>query len=301
MKKLLVIFVIIISGILNCQAQPNPGFENWSTVYNYQSPDGWANLNFLSILPPPNPLSAFKATGIDKHSGNYALKIKTIFVSNNPAPDKIDDTVGLVFTGKIGISPPSYKYGFPFTDRPEKLEFWSKYTPVGSDTGGVRIVLLKYTSNGRDTVALGELFINSTVDYTLFQCNLTYYSNESPDTAAIIFGSSKRKAYARVGSTLYVDDLAFVGVVGIGDRDPYAEKVKSFPNPATDVVNILAQIDEANSVKVSDVLGKPIGEYKIQNFTTKINTSTFTKGIYLYEIRDKKDRILTKGKFNIIK
>ncbi len=301
MKKLLLVFTIVFAGILNSIAQPNPGFENWSTVYNYQSPDGWANLNFLSILPPFNPLSAIKATGIDKHSGNYALKIKTIFVSNNPAPDRIDDTVGLVFTGKVNISPPSYKYGFPFTDRPEKLKFWSKYTPVGNDTGGVRVILLKYHSTGRDTVAMGELFINETENYTLFQCDLTYYTNETPDTAAIIFGSSKHKAFARVGSTLYVDDVSFSGWVGIEQHDLFSVKVKTFPNPATDVLNILAQFDEAYSVKVIDVSGKPTGVYKIQNYCAKINTTTFADGVYFFEIRDKKEKILTKGKFNIIK
>lgn len=300
MKKILIILTVLVCENLNSFAQPNGGFENWTTVYTYQVPDGWANLNFLSIFTPQN-LSAFKATGLDKHSGNYALKLKTIYVYNNPAPDKIDDTVGIVFTGKININPASYKYGFAYTGRPEKLEFWAKYIPVGNDTAGVRVVLLRWNGTGHDTIAFGELVIKATDVYTLFQYNLTYNSTAIPDTAAIVFGSSKRYADARVGSTLFVDDVAFTGWVGIEEHDLFADKVKIFPNPATDNVNILAQIDEATNIKIIDALGKPVGEYKIQNYSATINTSLFAEGLYFYQIRNKKARILTKGKFNVIK
>jgi len=301
MKKLVIIFSIFICGILSITAQPNGGFENWSTVYGYQTPDNWQTLNFLSITFPANPLSAFKASGIDKHSGNYALKIKTIFVNNNPAPDKIDDSVGLTFTGKISISPPSYKYGFAYSGRPKKMEFWSKYLPVGNDTGGARVFLQKWNGVNHDTVAFGEINILATAAYTLFTVNLTYYSSALPDTAAIVFGSSKNKASSRVGSTLYLDDVAFIGWVGIEEHNRFSDKVKVFPNPAVDIVYIQAQIDEANNVKVIDALGKQVGIFKIQNYRVALNTSLFAEGLYFYEIRDKKDQILTKGKFNIIK
>lgn len=305
MKKLIVILTILTFNLglltLNCFAQPNGGFENWSTVYNYQVPDNWATLNFLSMFSP-NPTSAFKATGLDKHSGSYALKIQTIFVENNPAPGSIDDTVGITFTGKITLSPPAYKVGFPYSGRPEKLEFWSKYTPVGNDTAGARIVLMKWNGISRDTIAFGELFINSTVAYNIFQVPLTYYSSTAvPDTAAIIFGSSKREADARVGSTLYIDDVAFTGWVGVEEHDRFSDKVKTFPNPATGAINIYAKIDEADNIQILDVSSKRVGVYKIHNYNANINTGLFSEGIYFYEIRDNKNRSLTKGKFNVIK
>lgn len=299
MKKPVALLSVIVFAVSNCLAQPNGGFENWSTVSTYQTPDSWQTLNFLSIFS--NPISAFKATGVDIHSGSYALKIKTIFVNNNPAPNAIDDTVGLIFTGKIYLNPPSYRYGFPYTGRPEKLEFWSKYIPVGTDTGGARVVLRKWNGTGNDTIAFGEMQIASTEAYTHMKINLTYYSTEMPDSAAIIFASSENGDNARVGSTIYLDDVAFTGYVGIDEPNYYADKVKIFPNPATDALNILAKIEEANNVKISDTSGKQIGIYKIQNFSTKVNTSLFAAGIYFYEICDKKDRVLTKGKFNVIK
>jgi len=305
MKKRIVIFTILTFSFglstFNCFAQPNGGFENWSTVNNYQAPDNWATLNFLSMFPP-NATSAFKASGLDKHSGSFALKIQTIYVENNPAPGQIADTVGIAFTGKINFSPPGYKIGFPYSGRPEKLEFWSKYIPVGNDTAGARVILMKWNGISRDTIATGELFINATVAYNIFQVPLIYSSSTAvPDTAAIIFGPSKREADARVGSTLYIDDVGLTGWVGIDEQNIYTDKVQLFPNPATDEVNIIADIDDADNIQLIDVSGKLAGNYKIQNYNANINTSLFAEGIYFYEIRDRNNKSITKGKFNVIK
>ena len=105
MKKpaVLVFFFAIfwVFAMYNAKAQPNGGFEAWHTEYSFQNPDEWATLNFLTLTSPPNPLSAFKVTGIDTHSGNFALKLKTIAVTTNPAPAMLSDSAGVVFTGNV--------------------------------------------------------------------------------------------------------------------------------------------------------------------------------------------------------
>ena len=301
MKKVLSTVLILASLILNVFSQPNGGFENWSTVLNYQTPDGWQTLNFLSIFSPPNPLSAFKATGVDKHSGNYALKLKTIFVNNNPAPGSINDTIGYVFTGKVIVSPPSLKLGIPYVGRPEKLEFWAKYLPVGIDLAGVYVALLKWNGTSTDTIAYGDIIIDSTAIYTLFQIDLNYQSTSLPDTVIIGFASSYKESKARVGSMFYLDDVALTGWVGIDEKNIYSDKVKLFPNPATDEINIFATIDEADNIQIIDVSGKLMGNYKIQNYNANINTGLFAEGVFFYEIRNNKNISLTKGKFYVIK
>jgi hypothetical protein len=302
MKKIAVIFVILVSGILSCFAQPNGGFENWSTVFNFQTPDNWQTLNFLSMFSPPNPISAFKATGIDKHSGNYALKLKTIFLNNNPLPNTVSDSIGYVFTGKVTLSPPSLKLGIPYVGRPENLDFWAKYIPVGADIGGVSVSLQKWNGTSSDTIAYGTIKLDSTVlSYTFFQIGLDYYSTGMPDTVIMGFTSSYKNTIARVGSTLYLDDVALTGWVGIDEQNLYTDKVKLYPNPATDAINIKADIDEADNVQLIDVSGKLMGNYKIQNYNANINTGLFAEGIYFYEIRDNKNKPFTKGKFNVVK
>ncbi|MDP1745727.1 MAG: PCMD domain-containing protein, partial [Bacteroidota bacterium] len=284
MKKAVITFVFLTSLLFNAASQPNGGFENWSTEFNYQAPDGWQTLNFISVFAPPNSLSAFKATGVDKHSGNYALKLKTMFINNNPLPGTVYDTIGYVFTGKVNVSPPSLKFGIPYVGRPEKLELWAKYFPVGMDLAGVSISLQKWNGTSTDTIAYGAIIIDSTLIYTLFQINIVYQSTELPDTMIIGFTSSYKKSKARVGSILYLDDVALTGWVGIDEKNIYSDKVKVFPNPASDEININATIDEADNIQIIDVSGKLMGNYKIQNYNANINTGLFAEGIYFYEI-----------------
>ncbi len=301
MKKAVITLVFLTSLFLNAVSQPNSGFENWSTEFNYQSPDGWQTLNFISVFLAPNSLSAFKATGVDKHSGNYALKLKSIFINNNPLPDLVNDTIGYVFTGKVNVSPPSLKFGIPYVGRPEKLEVWAKYFPVGMDLAGVSITLKKWNGTRSDTIAYGDIIIDSTLTYSLFQIDIAYRSNELSDTMIIGFASSYKKSNARVGSTLYIDDVALTGWVGIEEKNIYIDKVKVFPNPATDAININAQMEEADNIQLIDVSGKSIRNYKIQNYNANINTALFAEGIYFYEIRDRENKSIFIGKFNVVK
>ena len=305
MKKNIFIFVILTLNFefltLNCFTQPNGGFENWTSEFNFENPQGWQTLNFLSLLTPPNPLSAFKAMGIDKHSGNFALRLKTIYLNNNPWNAQLGDSTGGAFTGKINVSPFAYKFGVAYTGRPEKLEFWCKYAPVDNDTALAAVFLHKWNGSFHDTIAYGEIYILTTPTYSLLQVNLAYNSVEQPDSASIFFLPSKDRYVARVNSTLYIDDVALTGWVGIAQPDLYKSKVEVFPNPAKDNLTINVHIDEAENVKVMDTFGKLIGIYKIQNYTSKVNTSLLAPSSYFYEIQDKKDRTLTKGKFTIVK
>jgi hypothetical protein len=50
-----------------------------------------------------------------------------------------------------------------------------------------------------------------------------------------------------------------------------------------------------------DSSGKLRGIYKIQNYNAKVNTSLFAAGIYFCDIRDKKNKVITNGKFNVIR
>ena len=181
------------------------------------------------------------------------------------------------------------------------MEFWAKYLPVGTDLGAVTVILQKWNGVTTDTIARTDIIIDSTIIYTLFQSDLIYQSSEVPDTLIIGFSPSYKKSLARVGSTLYLDDVALTGWVGIDEKNIYSDKVKVFPNPASDEININATIDEADNVQIIDVSGKLMGNYKIQNYSANINTALFAEGIYFYEIRDNKNKPFTKGKFNVVK
>lgn len=268
-------------------AQPNGGFENWVTEFNYEVPEDWQTMNVLSLTTPANPLSAFKTSGIDKYSGFYGLKVQTIHVINNPAPAAIADTFGVVFKGKITVSPTSFKPGFSYNDRPEKLQFYSKYHPVGDDTAQVWVLLKKWNGVSTDTIASGILEIPPTPIFGLFEIPLIYQSDSDyPDSADIAFFSSRDILTARVGSALFVDDVLFTGWVGIDENTYNRETIKLYPNPIKNELNIHFSSHLTNPTAIIyDCSGKKIETHAIGFDKSKIDLSYLLSGFYFLEVR----------------
>ena len=300
MKRRITIVYLCFASIICCKSQPNPGFENWSQEFTYQEPDGWQTLNFLTMLSPPNPQSAFRANGIEAHSGTSALKLQTVYLNNRPPQLEIGDSSGGAYTGKLIYSPLSVKQGFPYTGRPEKLQFWARYIPIGNDMGRAGVLLKKATQTGYDTVAFGLIYLSETTAYTLFEVELDYKTEELPDSAIIAFGTSKNSATARLGSTLFVDDVAFMGYVGVNELAEVTEKVQLFPNPASSQIHIKTGSSDAEYVRILDSSGKEIRTYTIKNNNLIISTDVYKNGIYFYEIRGKND-LVHRGKLSVVK
>lgn len=282
-------------------SQPNGGFEDWESEYGGESPIGWQTLNFLSIAG--NPISSFKVGGLDKFSGNYSLKIKSVFLNTNPLPAVLDDTMGGVFTGEINVSPAYYKYGFAYSGRPEFLEFWYKYFPVGNDFGTCIVLLTKWNGVKRDTISETDTSVYYNPNYQKVQLKLNYNSDEVSDTAVIFFGSSKDNDFARVGSTIFVDEVAFAGWVGVDELVQNKKNdIRLFPNPAKNKINILVKtkINDA-TFQIINSSGTIIDSQKLDVLNTEINTEIYPSGIYFYRILDEKKNVIDKGKFTIVK
>lgn len=281
-------------------AQPNGGFENWTNEFGYENPDDWQTLNFLSLSNPPSELSAFKAVGSDKHSGNYALKLKTILVDDDQFPALLGDSVGGAFTGKINFSPFFYKFGYPYTGRPEKIQFWAKYQPVGNDTAAVAVMLRKLNGTLHDTVAFGVMKIAPSPVYTFYQLNLEYNFDILPDTAIIAFYPSGDTSFARINSTLFIDDVLFTGWVGI-DESKGLGALKIAPNPAKDYFSVCGATSCTEmSIHIRDISGNLLIRTPLQKADSGVNVSNLPTGLYIYEIYSK-NKITARGKLNIVK
>lgn len=301
MKKIFTLSLLILNGIY-AFAQPNIGFENWHTELTALVPDNWQTFNVLSATTPPNPLSAFRVTGVDVHSGTYALQLKTVYFNNFHMPSEIGDTAGGAYTGHVTYTPFTLAYGFPYTSRPEFLEFWAKYIPVGNDTGAAVAFLSRWNGIKRDTIGVGVKILNYQPSYTFYKDTIVYISTEIPDSATIIFTPSKSQAFARVNSTLFVDDAVFTGWVGIKDHKDISDKVKIFPNPAKENLSIELDVKEmAQYIKIFDINGKLIQEVNLNFNNVSINTSQYSAGAYLFDIYSKDDKTIYQGKFSVIK
>jgi hypothetical protein len=70
--------------------------------------------------------------------------------------------------------------------------------------------------------------------------------------------------------------------------------VNLFPNPITNSLNISNSNNELSVITMYDITLRKLLEQQFTNSIT-INTQQFTKGIYVYEVRDK-NRVVKKGK-----
>ena len=77
--------------------------------------------------------------------------------------------------------------------------------------------------------------------------------------------------------------------------------VKLYPNPATTYVTFDLQKNNEKglSIQVYNFLGKKM--YESQNVTAKLNVDLgeFTRGVYIYHVRDLSGKIIESGKFQV--
>ena len=79
--------------------------------------------------------------------------------------------------------------------------------------------------------------------------------------------------------------------------------MKFYPNPATTVITFDFQksYDKGYSLQIYNFLGrKMIEQVNIADQTT-INLTDFTRGVYVYQLRDKTGKLVESGKFQVSK
>jgi hypothetical protein len=297
MKYSLIVFLFFVS-FLCAFSQPNGGFEDWEQEYGNDSPVGWQTPNFLCAFPF-NPVSATKASGIDKHSGNYALKLKSVHLVTNPAPNLLDDTIGAAFTGSINLAPLYLKHGYPYNARPQILNVWYKYIPLGEDQGTAGALLTKWNGVKRDTIAIADSVLGYNPTFSLLQLQFNYFSEELPDSAVVLLASSRYDDRARVNSTLFVDDVEFSGWVAIND-DERKNIISLYPNPAKDELHFKTNVQENVKVNIIDATGKRITTLVVNGGEATVDTRNYCSGIYFYEVMNEKNGVITREKFTVM-
>ena len=79
--------------------------------------------------------------------------------------------------------------------------------------------------------------------------------------------------------------------------------LRLYPNPATTIVNLDFQkgYQRGYFLQVYNFLGRVM--YEQQNIAerTTINLSQFTRGIYIYYLRDRNNQLVETGKFQVVK
>ncbi len=319
MKKILFTATALIAFVFNGLAQADLNFEAWTIVglpgTTAEDPNGWASFNTLnSSFTGIMPITVSKVTTGTIPSGLIAAKIvtdvipSTILIPNPFTPGQNFDTVGFVGTGKVIIgSPPTLKLGSPLPVgiiRPATLSFSSKYSPVSGDSAFVTAHLIRWNGSSRDTIAYGQYATNtSTASFALNSLTMVYnpaFASAWADSMIIIASSSVFKhSGAKKGSTFYVDNFVWSGYNSINEIEN-AGNVSVFPNPATNSISFTSSLN-ATAVEVFDIAGRKVGAFEMIGNAVTIELSSFSAGMYIYNVVNEKKEVINRGKFEVTK
>ena len=80
--------------------------------------------------------------------------------------------------------------------------------------------------------------------------------------------------------------------------------LRFFPNPATSVINFEIKKDYAPGYSIqifNAIMGRKMFEQANVPERMTVNLSDYSRGIYIYQLRDKSGRMVESGKFQVAK
>jgi hypothetical protein len=286
---------------LSVTAQVDYGFETWVTSGSAQDPTGWASFNVLTAVTMPQ--TVFKETTAP-YVGTAAAKIVTQII---PALVSIPgyDTVGILAIGSVDIGNKKINFGAPYTNRPEFVNFATKYQPAGLDTGFVAVQLTRFNalSSKVEVIAKGTWNTTATsASWTAQSLKLDYtpgLMNVAPDSIKIMASSSSLYR-PKVNSTFYIDDIKMTGYVSTNDINGVENNVAVYPTPAKENVSFSISVN-AYAVEIMDITGRNLGVFPMANNKVTVETARYKAGMYIYNVVNEHGKSLGRGKFEVVK
>lgn len=259
------VFVLLLNSLLLSQIL-NSGFEEWNSAGN---PVNWKATN-----APPSYVTITKTS--DAHSGNWAVEGNVVTFS--------------VFTIGPSIISGEDANGIPINFRPESIHGYYKFTSVQDDYMQVQANFKKdgvYIGGGANN-------LTPTNSYTEFGINISWVTEDTPDSVLIAIFIVSGTGFSHIGSKMFVDDLFWGGATDVESEINNLDfKLnQNFPNPFNPSTSIQYQVSSISQVtlKVYDILGnevatlinekKPAGVYEVD-----FNSSQLSSGVYLYKLQ----------------
>jgi len=296
-KTLLFGFISFIMGFsVSAQQIPNGDLENWTenVLLGFEDPDDWQTPNQYTAL-----LSVFTTTKVsDAASGNYAAKLEAKDVGGFITPGVI--TLG-DFTVDFVNNTAYLTGGIPFTDKPAALTGSWKNFPASGDFTMIIVYFTKYSSTKgqTDTIGIGQMLGTETVDsWTAFSIPIEFFGTEDPDTMNLHVVSSNM-LNLQLGSSIYVDDLAFEYEASVNEIDNKVE-ASVFPNPASENVTFSFGQAVNAELNVYNNEGQVVYTAAINGKTHKADISYLATGTYFFSLVENNQK-LSSGQFMISK
>lgn len=292
MRKLTII-LIGITAVINCSAQSNLDFERWNV--NYKGIDeakNWVNTSDATEFNAPTTLIKV----VDKPAAGLAsLKLTTAYWESGTTYG-LDTLVGSLLQQTT------------YSKRPKSFEFTYKCSPVLGDEILVGVQLTKSIDNS--IIVIGEGFFTSNkIEETWIKeiINIEYFSKETPENVNIMALSSAnavinngKKGYAKIGSTLFLDDfkLSAPAKKETVDSKYY---IHVYPNPAKSFINLTTNSPEQQRIEIYNLSSKLLLK---TSFTkkAKIDISALSSGTYIYKVYSLlSGEITATNKFSVIR
>jgi hypothetical protein len=231
------------------------------------------------------------------YGGNFKIKTSDLFANySNPAifaiyPMSLNTNTTSVTSGTITIT----QSPFPAITG----TFTGACTLLADESGTLTLPSKTFTNVLRvvtsQTITVADLGIS---------LNLVVYDYYSPGTSkAPILSINSSTIVSGLGTSeqTIVTVQPNYDIVSINESQKEDIQLSVFPNPATNLINFTTTSPEATKVIAYDITGKIIGTELIESGKSKMNTSNFTSGIYIYHVVGKNNQILKSGKFAVSK
>lgn len=290
MKIKMKLSVVLLFAINMASAQiPNAGFENWNSMGAYNSPESWSCLNDMT-----SSMSVYTCTkGTPGNPGNAYLKLTSKTVTG------MGVVPGIVVSGSLDQTSMQPTGGFAFSQRPANLTGSWQHMIFGSSQGYIDILLTRWDSNMQMRMPVAtahRVLTGMAMSWATFSIPLTYVDGNNPDSCIITLSASGNAPSNN--DYLYIDNLAFSGVVtGIAPRTDY-KTLSVYPNPATNevIVELPANVKMKIDIQISDVRGVILKSLRKMNASSKlsIDIKGLPKGNYVIKILADKETLVNK-------
>ncbi len=314
MKKLLLSALLIPILFFNAfgQAIENPGFEDWEDAGTViDEPVNWSSIKTSdagSLVNNAAPVVWGQSD--DAHTGNYSIELTNVLtlgtiiatgtITNGRVHADFNPNAAFIYT-----NPDDERWHTTFTGRPDSVIVWAKYTPAGTDTAQVKVLLhvnegtLPITpENQMNRIGYAQINITGTVDtWTRFAAAFEYDSEQNPEY--ILMALTSGAGITPIdGSIVLFDDLELVGgSSGINDPSVNTGYLYSF-NGSLYFDKLQPDLMNDATLQVFQVDGTKIIAHQLADNQSKLDLDlNLKKGIYLIQITSKENNYTQKMYF----
>ncbi len=289
MRSNLTLAFLSLVTLANAQVS-NGGFEDLNVDATAQY---WAgDLHLIAIVIDSNGVAHMDsvvydggsdyALSTDAHSGQYAMELRNGF----------NYTANYPIIGRIHANSDTNSYQsfplvtLPITQRPQTLSFWSKYTPVATDSAEVTIDVF---DEGQNMIGAGRLTFGGTgTTYTQFEVPVIYTTQDAAAFMQVTFANGTYGGTVTLGTRLLIDDvqLAFEPN-GIAEATVASSTIELFPVPAHD--RCAVRSTDGNTILGAEVLSTDGRvEARPQVIGGFLDVSGLSAGVHMLAVRTSK-------------